>query len=661
MVAPPPPPEAAGPASELIMVSGNNQQAVAGSELPSPLVVKVLDAKGKAVSGQGIGFVVTLGGGQVFAGTATSNADGIAQDRWTIGPSVADSQRVEARSVNSVTGQALPPAVFRASSMSGIPKALVGTPTNTLVGTVAQLLLDSLVVRVTDSNGNPVAGVVVGWATGPASGAVNPATSSTNPNGVASAKWIMGTVVGAQSASATVQNVGTASFTATARAGPVAQLWKVRGDNQSAQPRRPLSDSLVVRVTDAYGNPIAGIGFPYLAGNFGFTWVYESGDGELHWGGNTTDVAGLIAANYIVGDVPGPQGVTIRLPGIPSVTFSESAIGIKYSLISAGENHTCAIAADRSMYCWGGNQYGAVGSGNPLFNSPRPEKVSGSLSFVQVGTSQDRSCGLVTNGKLYCWGSTLDGTSPDQRTPSEIPGGKTYRNFALGGGHVCAIGTDDMAYCMGYNDMGQTGTTTAATTWITSPAPIVGPGLTSVAAGFAHTCGLTSDGTAYCWGENAAGQLGTGNTTRSSIPILVSTSIHFLALAAGSSHTCGVSLDRRTYCWGTNSSDQLGDGSGASHFSPSPISDTRQFVLIDAGTTHTCANTMNGESFCWGRTLYGGSVSGLPSRIVRSISAGHLHTCAVSEGGAAYCWGHEYPMAGQLGTPDQYTNLVQQP
>jgi alpha-tubulin suppressor-like RCC1 family protein len=78
-----------------------------------------------------------------------------------------------------------------------------------------------------------------------------------------------------------------------------------------------------------------------------------------------------------------------------------------------------------------------------------------------------------------------------------------------------------------------------------------------------HTCGLTSAGAAYCWGDNSSGQLGDGSTTSRSTPIPVSGGLSFSAIIAGSLHSCALTSAGAAYCWGWNFYGQLGDGSTA--------------------------------------------------------------------------------------------------
>ena len=81
-----------------------------------------------------------------------------------------------------------------------------------------------------------------------------------------------------------------------------------------------------------------------------------------------------------------------------------------------------------------------------------------------------------------------------------------------------------------------------------------------ISAGWSHSCGVTTDNRAYCWGSDSAGQLGDGMTTNRGRPTLVAGGLRFLEVYAGGVHSCGITTANRAYCWGGNAAGQLGDG-----------------------------------------------------------------------------------------------------
>jgi hypothetical protein len=114
------------PTLSLGVVSGRRQQATVGQELPQPLVVQVLDSKLRPVKGQLISFRVLSGGGSVYAGTSLTNADGIAQDYWTMGPQPGPA-RLLVRAVDPTTGEKRNIALFTAVAL-GAPRNAAERP-----------------------------------------------------------------------------------------------------------------------------------------------------------------------------------------------------------------------------------------------------------------------------------------------------------------------------------------------------------------------------------------------------------------------------------------------------------------------------------------------------------------------------------------------------
>src|SRR5437016_8868324 len=119
--------QAVGPLS-LSVVSGNNQSGPPGTELPNPIVALVEDSRGNAVKGQIVNFRVVSGGGSVFAGAAITGADGIVQERWTLG--LSGPQQVEARAVDNATGAKLTFAIFTATLTDVAPPVVTEVATS---------------------------------------------------------------------------------------------------------------------------------------------------------------------------------------------------------------------------------------------------------------------------------------------------------------------------------------------------------------------------------------------------------------------------------------------------------------------------------------------------------------------------------------------------
>ncbi|HKP75190.1 MAG TPA: Ig-like domain-containing protein, partial [Longimicrobiaceae bacterium] len=120
--------------ARLDIVSGDLQTQTVGKELAQPLVVKVLDSKGKAVEDQIINFRVTAGNGSVFAGSALTDGNGEARERWTLGTVAGDTQRVEARAVDPSTGAALVFATFRAVGTADVPTSIAAAGASAFTG-----------------------------------------------------------------------------------------------------------------------------------------------------------------------------------------------------------------------------------------------------------------------------------------------------------------------------------------------------------------------------------------------------------------------------------------------------------------------------------------------------------------------------------------------
>jgi alpha-tubulin suppressor-like RCC1 family protein len=174
--------------------------------------------------------------------------------------------------------------------------------------------------------------------------------------------------------------------------------------------------------------------------------------------------------------------------------------------------------------------------------------------------------------------------------------------------HSCGVTTDYRAYCWGSNDRGQLGDGT--TTQRLKPVAVAGTlRFRQISASWSSTCGVTTDYRAYCWGDNPLGELGDGTTTRRLTPVPVVGGHRFRQVQSSFEHTCGVSYpDNKAFCWGWNSQGQIGDGTRSylnDHLRPVAVAGTLSFRQVTAGHEHTCGVTTDDRAFCWGMNFRG--------------------------------------------------------
>ena len=236
-------------------VSGGAQRAAAGSELPDPVVVRVLDDDGDPVPNVPVNFVVTGGGGSVSVATALTDGGGRAQARWTLGTSAAAAQTLEARvSVGATTLT----EGFTATAEPGPPAGLQPVGPQARTGAAGATLDPPLAVRVVDQHGNGVPGVQVSWSITAGGGALSAVSAQTDAEGVARATWTLGGVLSApQTARAALGGTAAVDFTATASIPADAVVEPLAGHGATRQAGGG-GLQLTARVATASGVPISG-------------------------------------------------------------------------------------------------------------------------------------------------------------------------------------------------------------------------------------------------------------------------------------------------------------------------------------------------------------------------------------------------------------------
>jgi alpha-tubulin suppressor-like RCC1 family protein len=374
--------------------------------------------------------------------------------------------------------------------------------------------------------------------------------------------------------------------------------------------------------------------------------------------------------------------------------------------ITQGSLHTCSIISNGSVKCWGNNEHGQLGIGEPSYRITPVDVNELSNDVNAISTGMDSNCALTPSGGVKCWGENGcgqigDGTTIDHPKPADVNNltdsvtdiAVNYSNacailnngsaqcWGMGYGHLpvdvggltsgvkaispgylftCALTPDGGVVCWGRNEYGQLGDGT--TTDRNVPVNVYGltSGVKAISSGYLHTCALTNDGGVTCWGSNEYGQLGDGTTINRNKPVYASGLMGGIAaISTGQFSTCALTTTGGVKCWGNNAYSQLGDGSPNNHLTPVDVSELKSGVTaIDLGMFHACAIIDGGNVKCWGWNAIGQlgdgtridrntpvNVEGLTGGVT-AISAGYTHTCALTRDGVK-CWGSNY--YGDLG------------
>ncbi|HEY9225230.1 MAG TPA: hypothetical protein VIP11_01200 [Gemmatimonadaceae bacterium] len=380
------------------------------------------------------------------------------------------------------------------------------------------------------------------------------------------------------------------------------------------------------------------------------TFRVVAGGGKLTDSVVSTDANGRAAlGSWTVGPTPVDNTIEASVDGEASVRFSVSARWPRRLATSA--LGACAIVTE-GVRCWGDNSHTEFGFNFGPASSPTPVVAVAASTFVPVeisGGFGHHFCGIGADRRGVCWGRNDFGQAA--ATPFRLTGiaaaplSRLWSTLSVGRITTCGVVTDGDGLCWGPNQRGEIGNPATAPGAAANPNPTLvianGVRFKQISAGWQHACGLSTEGVVYCWGNNLDGQLGiSARDSIHSTPTAIESSERFTSIAAAARHTCGITIDRRAFCWGQNAYGQLGDGTRMSHATPTPVAGGMKFVSIATstffisalppevslppGTAPACTPTESGVPYCWA-----------------------AHTCALTEAGQPYCWG--WNGWGQLG------------
>lgn len=360
-----------------------------------------------------------------------------------------------------------------------------------------------------------------------------------------------------------------------------------------------------VRTVATYAN------LPSAAANEGLL-VFVTADERLYWS-TGTDWYNLIDENKglawawgsnNVGQV-GDNTTTSRLSPVSVVGgFTD------WCQVSASASccHTLAVRSNGTVWSWGWNQYGQLGSNNTTSARSPVSVVGGFTDWCQASAGGKHSLAVRCNCTLWSWGSSSYGQLGNnsysaQSSPVSVVGGFTdWCQASAGGNHSLAIRTNCTLWSWGYNFLGQLGDNTGVDR--SSPVSVVGgfADWCQASAGTNHSVAVRTNGTLWVWGFNAEGGLGDGTTINRSSPVsIVGGFTDWCQASAGFSHTLALRTNGTLWSWGSNASGKLGDGTTSFRCSPvSVVGGFTDWCQVSAGGNHSLASRSNGTAWAWG-------------------------------------------------------------
>ena len=219
----------------------------------------------------------------------------------------------------------------------------------------------------------------------------------------------------------------------------------------------------------------------------------------------------------------------------------------KIRFVSYGGSHACGIAEDGSLWCWGENGAGQLGSPGASGTRARRADVG---PVAHVAARRGRTCASVKpRGNVICWGTPLWNETGRKPGPTEVPTITGVEELVLGDEFACARCEDGRVWCFGRLD-GDAPSGTSKNTTATPVAVTDVSDATALVAGSHHACALRAGGTVWCWAADWGGQLGNGHRSQHAGPHPVVGLTDAIALHAGRTTTCAARKNGEVDCWG---------------------------------------------------------------------------------------------------------------
>jgi len=388
----------------------------------------------------------------------------------------------------------------------------------------------------------------------------------------------------------------------------------------------------------------------------------------VSWRSSKPEVASISDGGGVRGLAPGVVTVTATAAGGTSASarVRVATTFLALGALAANRFRSCGLAANGAAYCWPERP-----NFNPGFLPPSgimpAARFAPDMRFSLISIGWFHGCAILLDGRAVCYGDRSLGRGLDL-DPAEVGGDHRFATLSVnpGGGvyydrsYVCGADRDGLAWCWGDNDKGQLGTTEALPTrtpdrnpnggapepipYAPLPVRVAGNGVfRHLSAGNRHTCGLTVGGSVLCWGANETGQLGDGSTVDRPTPVAVAIEGEVEQVVAGADFTCARRQGGDALCWGGNGQGQLGQGDRVPRLLPVAVSGGVLFTTLAVGQV-ACGLDGGGRAWCWGGVGPGATWGDVPTVVageagLSGLSVGSDHACAVRPTGRVVCWG----------------------
>jgi alpha-tubulin suppressor-like RCC1 family protein len=299
---------------------------------------------------------------------------------------------------------------------------------------------------------------------------------------------------------------------------------------------------------------------------------------------------------------------------VPAAVAGLSDLGA----VSAGSGHSVVLKKDGTVWTWGYNGEGQLGT-RPAADSrfPKPEQAS-DLSGITAVVAGDRYCmALKADGTVWAWGNNWhgqlgNGTKNSSSSPREVAGLSDIVALAAGMGHSFALAKDGSIRAWGYNDDGELGDGKRKDRFTPFRVPGLS-GVKAVAAGSHHSVALKNDGTVWMWG-------GQNKADRSLTPRRVPGLSQIVAISVGGWYSLALKDDGTVWAWGVIANGEQDDDTMNEVIKkPVQIKALTNVTGIAAGMWHALALKKDGTVWAWGRNYYGalgdGTETGRPTPV----------------------------------------------